>query len=41
MSRPPEPEIDANEWVETGRCGCLIPDDEVTEGDCAEGDDDE
>lgn len=30
--RPPEPEIEANCWDEIGRCGCLIPDDEVTEG---------
>lgn len=42
MSRPIEQEIENNTWEEIGRCGCLIPDDEVTEGDGGdEGDDDD
>lgn len=37
MSRPTDEVLQDAEWQEIGRCGCLIPDDEVTDG--AEGDD--
>lgn len=36
MSKPIEPEIESNCWEDIGRCGCLIPDDEVTQGDGGE-----
>lgn len=37
--RPTEDELE--DPAEIGRCGCLIPSDEVTEGDGGEEDDDE
>jgi hypothetical protein len=39
MSRPTEEVLEDADWTETGRCGCLIPDPDVTED--SEGDDDE
>jgi hypothetical protein len=39
MSRPTDEVIEEAEWIETGRCGCLIPDDELTEGTESEEDD--
>lgn len=39
MSRPTEEVLQDAEWIEVGKSGCLIPDNEVTEGDTGEEDD--
>lgn len=39
MSRPTQEIIDDAEWQEIGRCGCLLPDAEATQGDCSGGED--